>query len=99
VETQEKTLKKGRNMKKTSILAQLALVGVAVGLLSAVPSMAADTTTTTTTMVKKHHKMHKKVGADSTAVAATADTTTTKTTTVKKHSKHKKTVVDSSAKM
>jgi hypothetical protein len=100
VETQEKTLKKGRDMKKSSILAQLAIVGVAVGLISAVPSMAADVAadTTTKSAPKKHHKQ-KKAAVDSTAVAAPAAAPADTGKVVKKHRKHKKVVADSSAKM
>ena len=76
---------------------KLAAAVITVGVLST-SVIAADAMgmTDSTTTVKKHHKMHKKVMADSTMTMTTSGADTI--TMVKKHKKHKKAAMaDSSA--
>jgi hypothetical protein len=59
---------KGTPMKKSTLLSQLAIVGIAAGLVSVTPVRAADAsgdTTKTSTHSKKKSKKHKKAMADS----------------------------------
>ena len=87
-------------MKKSSIVARLAFIGIAMGLISAVPSIAMDAMgDTTKPMMKKHHK-HKKAMADSTSMAAPAAAPAdTAKPMMKKHHKHMKAMADSISKM
>ncbi len=86
--------RKDARMKKSSLLSQLAIAGIAAGLVSVAPVRAADATGDTTKAAapaKKKHKSkkQKKAMADSSAKAsATGDSTMGKSVAASQAAKH-----------